>query len=55
MRRAAGEQGIDPGSIAESYRFGLAPDSGHSFVQCVEAGGIGPVVFDFLFGENKGR
>jgi pimeloyl-ACP methyl ester carboxylesterase len=62
MRRAAIEQGIAPGgevgsSEAESYRFGLAPDSAHSFVQCVAAGGIGPVVFDFLFGagEAKGR
>lgn len=44
MRRVAEELGV-PGN----YAYRVVPSAAHSFSECMEAGGMGPVVFEFLF------
>ncbi len=36
------------------YDFRVLPDSGHSFRECMQKGGMGLIVFEFLFGQNGG-
>jgi pimeloyl-ACP methyl ester carboxylesterase len=48
MRMAAEARGF-----STKYHYRTLPDSAHSFAQCMEQGGMGPLVFNFLFDANE--
>lgn len=38
--------------VVGNYGYRLLPTAEHSFSQCIDLGGMGPVVFEFLFGNS---
>lgn len=46
MRQTAERHGI-----SGNFRFQQLPRAAHSFSDCMDLGGMGPVVFEFLFGQ----
>lgn len=46
MRQAAERHGV-----SGNFRFQRLPSAAHSFSDCMDPGGMGPVVFEFLFGQ----
>lgn len=40
--------------VTGNYGFRLVPTAAHSFSDCMQLGGMGPVVFEFLFGQPTG-